>query len=291
MKQLWAIHDKKIGSARQIGASQIKEYNENGYGIFLSVNEFSRNRPRREENIMSLNSFYADFDNGTKEQQIKVISKCLRPSAVVESRNGFHCYWNIKNNMIAEMGKDQAIENYKLIQQLIINCTGADKSVKDAARVLRLPDTLHLKGEPFLVKQIYSSDCSYHSYDMLKFFSPGYKPKNKQAINLAFSNSGEFWDNIVRYGAAEGLVKLSGAEELNGDVFEIKNNQIWVNGKFSSSWIDEENNIGSHGNGGPTIVQWIMWYGHSKGEAAEIIKKYIPEIEYSGIVIGGVNGF
>lgn len=285
--QLWAFDDNKLRAlpAKRITSKkQIVELNKEGYGIFATVNKF--NQFRRENDLADLVAFYADFDDGTKEEQQKTIAMCPTPTRIVESRNGFHCYWQIKNNMIGEYGIN-ALENYKFVQQLIVNCTGADKSVKDAARVLRVPGTMHMKGEPFEVKEVFNSDKCYHAEDMLRWFKAGYYERTATPINIGVSklSDGQFWDNITRYGATEGLRKISGAEELRGDTFEVTNNQIYVNGEFTSSWIDEEGNIGSHGNGGPTIVQWIMWYGHDKGTAAAIIKKYIPEIEACAITL------
>ena len=64
----------------------------------------------------------------------------------------------------------------------------------------------------------------------------------------------------------EHLKKLSGISELKGEVFDfIKNSndthQIVVNGELSGCWVDSNGLIGSHDKGGPTIIQWICWYG------------------------------
>lgn len=81
----------------------------------------------------------------------------------------------------------------------------------------------------------------------------------------------------------EHLEKLSGAEELKGEVIDFKQNsngthQIIVDGKSTGCWIDHNGFIGSNDKGGPTAIQWIEWYGYSTEDAYKIALKYDVDV-------------
>jgi len=80
------------------------------------------------------------------------------------------------------------------------------------------------------------------------------------------------------------LLLLSGTPELQGERFEVRPNydgtyQILVNKKNTGNWIDKNGFIGSYSGGGPTIIQWIKWYGYSYKEALKIARKYGVKID------------
>ncbi len=73
------------------------------------------------------------------------------------------------------------------------------------------------------------------------------------------------------------LERLSGSTYVRGEVFTFRNNkngsyQIVVNKKPTGCWIDAKGEIGSYSGGGPSVVQWVKWYGNSTKEAYEILK-------------------
>lgn len=73
------------------------------------------------------------------------------------------------------------------------------------------------------------------------------------------------------------LEKLSGTSYVNGEVYDFRKNgngtqQIIVDGKPTSCWIDSENKIGSYSGGGPSVIQWLGWFNHSPRQAYEIVK-------------------
>ena len=294
--QLWAIPDKKTAKSQaiQIGKSNAKEYNEKGYGIFHTVNCFGERR--RTEETTKLSSFYVDLDEGTKDQQMAMIKQCPTPSLVVESRNGFHVYWAIRNNMIKDHGFEDAIENYKLIQEMIVEVLNGDQKAKDVPRLLRTPNYYHHKGEPYLVKDILSTNRAYTCRDMFEIFKPHYQPKAKikieKPINFSTStmaSSDNFWNSVNKIPSDEALARFSGTKYVNKEVFSLRANsngtrQIIVNGKATGSWIDE---AGLIGNGGPTIANWLKYYLNDMGLVANAIKEVYPELCDSGIRIFG----
>ncbi len=77
----------------------------------------------------------------------------------------------------------------------------------------------------------------------------------------------------------EHLKKLSGASELKNEEISFQANtdgthQIKINGSSIGAWIDQNGYIGSHTNGGPTVLQWVQYYGYSLVDAWKIIRKY-----------------
>lgn len=102
---------------------------------------------RKFENVTRINALYADFDDRsvTKEELLKLP---VPPDAIVETSNGnFHAYWLVK---------DCSVDRFKPIQKALAKLYGADESVCDPNRAMRLPGTINWKREkPFLVKIVH----------------------------------------------------------------------------------------------------------------------------------------
>lgn len=151
------------------------ERQKEGYGIFFSVNGFnqSEQRLRRDfEHLAFVNAFYVDIDfpkdqdprggieigrfkNETKQL---LADSPLPPSAVVETKNGLHVYWILKNpvqvNRLDAEKKRLLQKEYGEIEEALIKRFAGDPQAKDLSRILRVPETLHQKdaGSPFLVR-------------------------------------------------------------------------------------------------------------------------------------------
>lgn len=296
MRKIYALYDKqKIETAddkrfrsfgvREISIEDAPKCNSAGFGIFWSVNHFTG--ARKKEEVSSIISWAVDLDSGTKQSQIKRIQNHLRPSMVIESKNGFHVYWN---------AIDGTAENYSEIMSLLIPALEADENAKDVSRILRVPGYNHLKDpkDPFMIKIVYENKSSYTEEQMLKIFnikkkkeyffkkkefnySSDISPSPQKSVGNNFTKD-EFWEEANRIDCKSGLEKLSGKNYVNGEVFTFKrvssgNLNIYVNGVSSSCWIDLNGRIGSNKGGGPNIIQWLKYYGHSTKDIKEIITK------------------
>jgi hypothetical protein len=294
-QQLWAIPESKgvQGLASQINYSQAKDYNQKGFGIFHTVNCFKKNR--RTEEVTKLSSFYVDLDGGDKDNQIKMIKQCPTPSLVVESKNGFHVYWKIRNNMIKDYGLDIAIDNYKLIQEMIVKILKGDPKAKDVPRLLRTPGFYHKKSDDFLVEIVSKTDREYNSRDFFELFKPYYKPNTSKPNTLksntlvTVNNSDDFWSKVASMDVCHALSRLSGTSYVNQECFEIKNNyndtkQIWVNGKSTGNWIDTEGKIAGKDN---NIGGWLYYYLKDWSLVASALKDVFPELNNNNIKIFG----
>ena len=288
MRRIFRIHDNpeiKSG-AIETPIEQAKDYNQQGFGIFHLVNEFDG--PRRAERCVKLCYWYVDMESGDKTHEQRVIlenSPCV-PSFVIETKRGFHVYWKCI---------DATLTNYRhILRDRLIPYFNADPSASDVTRLLRRPGFFHMKDpkDPFYVDYIYANSVAYSEREMFYFF-PDHKreveqkkEQIKKKINhtncSTIDKNGDFWDKVWSLNCEEALAVLSGSDAVGGEMYTFRDHrngtkQILVNGKYSGAWIDHEGHIGSHSNGGPTIAQWLKWFGNSWKETIEIIKNRFPE--------------
>lgn len=148
-----------------------------GYGLFVSVNSFigpeaNIERPKRDQAHLSHLSFlYCDIDapkdktNTTTEVQtfktsiiqlLQKIDPVFPLTALVETKNGFHCYWRlippvpvnarvINDKELAPGDISKRIEDYLQCLSNLRGLLQGDDQAKDLTRVLRIPNTLHQK--------------------------------------------------------------------------------------------------------------------------------------------------
>lgn len=259
-----------------IHENDAQKYNENKYGIFQEVNSFSG--PRVIANLSSINYWYAELDGGDKTKQIERVRRLpIYPTLVIESKNGLHVYFK---------SRDASKDNYKQIQNGIGDFLGGDAQVRDLARILRAPNYYHWKDEndPFFVRTILNIDVSYLEKEMLYFFPT--KEKDQDVFTLSKDQTSRYYvcdddlsDFLNSLDHEYALKKLSGTKYVNSEVYSFvpvfggKLN-IFVNGKSTNCFIDKDKKIGAV-PGGPTVFQWLRYFGHSDKECYRIIKENI----------------
>ena len=283
--------DNSCGAIRVDDVEELQKYNDDGYGIYWTVNSFT-DGIRRESNLKRLNSFYVDIDMGTKESILEKFKYTMGPSRLIETKNGFHAYWDIEDDMIAEMGKEKAINLYKQIMKFrIIPFFKGDRNAADVSRILRVPFFLHQKNpdDKFEIRDHEVNNPGYTWRMIEKAFPWEIKPMKTDRLKASLKKDYKFvsdsiWEKIWELDSMDALIRLSGAKYVGGEVFSFNrtssgNHNILVNGKGTSCWVDSEGKIGSHQNGGPTITQWLKWYNHSYRDVINIIKEIYPEIK------------
>jgi hypothetical protein len=253
--------------------SRRKPLNDDNYGIFWSVNSF-KDGVRRKENLERINAWAIDMDSGTKDEQMKLLEKSpILPSMLIETKRGYQAYW---------FAKDATIENFNaIVEGRLIPMFKADMKAKDLCRILRVPGYYHCKNpeDKFLVKGHYAKFyLNYSEKEMLMLFHLHRKERIATTKDQIQVRGDSFWQKVGSIPASSGLEHLSGTSYVNNETFDFKNHangtkQIKVNGKPTSSWIDSDGMIGSYEKGGPTIANWLKWYGHSWGKVAEICKE------------------
>ena len=155
MSPYYVIHDydsnlkAKYGS-KNVPEDELTEWNKKGFGIHYTPNTF--NGQRRTENLVKINYWIADIDEGSKGEQMSKIRKLpIHPSKIVETKRGYHCYWK---------AADATLGNYRRIEEGIIKLLGADPQCKDVTHTLRAPGYYHQKdpNNPFLVRVVFSNE-------------------------------------------------------------------------------------------------------------------------------------
>lgn len=275
-----------------IALSDAKHWNSKGYGIFWSLNSFRG--ARRIENLASIDSWAIDIDAGDKELQWRRIEKApLFPSLIVETKRGFQVYFfakDAKPNHWNSLVLDRLVPYYQ-----------ADKNARDLARIMRVPGYLHLKNpaDPFRVREIFRSNATYSEAQIVRYYQDlNQGTRNEQAHEAAKREvqridggnligqlgSFDFWDRLWASNHADILARFSGTSAVGGEVYSFKSNRsgtqnILVDGKSSSCWVDRNGRIGSLSSGGPTIYQWLRWFGLSPKHSIEAIKHTLPELD------------
>lgn len=115
--------------------------NGKGCGVFVVINEGGH----KAADITRVRAVFADFDDPqvirSKLSDVNVVRVAGRdPHLVVESSPGkLHFYWRVDG---------LPVEQFTAVQQAIAARLGADPSVADRSRVMRLPGFIHHKGAP-----------------------------------------------------------------------------------------------------------------------------------------------
>lgn len=291
MFKLWRLHDSKESKCYSVKSySEAGEWNRKGWGIFWTPNTFDGKRLLA--NLRAINFWYCEVDNIEKISQrhsVKCGAQRLRdvsslpPSMMVETKRGYHLYWRAKPGATLDKWDDIAVRR-------LCPLFDADKRARDAARLLRVPGYYHLKDpkNPFLVTAVWEQDVSYSQEEMLWKFEDLQSIEDAKKAAAARKRiqdnpqgvSDDLWIRIYQMDCELALSALSGSAYVSGEQFTFRNNrnatkQILVNGKSTSCWIDQDNRIGSLDGGGPTVAQWLRWYGHPWSIVVRAIKEIL----------------
>lgn len=134
---------------------ELKEYNLKGYNCYAIINTSTNfklgikdenGRPiyLKGEEIDVFTHCFADFDlkDGTypsKEAFVEFLKhNGLKPSAIIDSGNGIHVYWYVK---------DLDAESYLRLQRRIARYYKTDDKVCTIYRLMRVPNTFNTKDE------------------------------------------------------------------------------------------------------------------------------------------------
>lgn len=112
---------------------KLRRLNGQGAGVFLTVQE-TDGLGRKAANVRRVRALYVDIED--KDPR----AWHLEPSLVVVTGKGRHAYWVLAD--------DLPLERFTTAQKRLIAFYGSDPAVHDLARVMRVPGSLHLKGEP-----------------------------------------------------------------------------------------------------------------------------------------------
>jgi len=146
------------------------------FGVHPSRTRKSRSQRTLESDIAAINCLYADIDSkifsGGKPAAANHIKTLpVRPTVIVDSGGGYHCYWILRDPFILDSPLKEEVA--KALQSRWVAFVGGDKAVHDLARVLRVPGTLNYKYDPPRQVQVaYSNLQLLYSIDELESALP-----------------------------------------------------------------------------------------------------------------------
>ncbi len=111
---------------------------ERRIGVFVTINETDF-AGRRIDNVLRPRALFVDADGADQVQRCRDVIRAsgAQPTMVVCTSAGrAHFYWCCD---------DLPRDKFSVLQAALIDKMGTDRAVKDLARVMRLPGTLHLK--------------------------------------------------------------------------------------------------------------------------------------------------
>ena len=168
-----AVHKKKDKSlARKLpvkvseieeGLPELQKFNEAGAGIFFAVNGADTDQEVLKNGIAHAQFF--ECDDKSFEDQKKIIDDSpLRPSIIVQTAKSFHVYYLLNDGKAAR---------FRGLQGTLCSFCDGDSSVKNEARVMRVPAFYHQKNEPVMVKLIrFDPDVRYTQDEIQEAFAP-----------------------------------------------------------------------------------------------------------------------
>ena len=193
--------------------------------------------------ITQYNNWYVDIDAGKddnnnyydlaevnrRKQDMLAVIKCLpEPTAIVETRNGYHVYWSCYGVTDAETWT--TIEN-KLIDTIKI----ADPHARDVARLLRVPYSTWYKipSEPYKIRLISAARNQYPAADMLSLLTAS--AETIAAACVSYNNKYGIEDRAPKKAATNTVRKTHSNSQPavetpdNANIRSVKNLEIPAN--------------------------------------------------------------
>lgn len=153
-------------------ASEIK-MDTDIYFLVNDTKEYLKKKPSNND-IIDFRNWFIDIDAGKDEngnyfcdEEVlirkqymceTVLSSLPTPTLVIETRNGYHIYWSCIENISADEWNRVELKLHDIISV-------ADHAVKDASRILRMPNTMWVKPDkgctPVEVKPVFGTPIRY----------------------------------------------------------------------------------------------------------------------------------
>lgn len=261
--------------------------------VFWTPQEFPLGE-RKKADLISVRCICADFDGLHWDAFQERFAHHPTPGLVISTRSGVHAYWPLKRFIPYS---EKLPEAYRHLVETKLVPFGADNNAKDTSRILRPPMMKYwwdskgnFYGDRDIYTQIAFSSPNAYTWEQIERYFPTKTLVEKPYIDKTstfrpqkMSSGGDFWTRANELDVRMALERLSGTSFVRGERFQIKRDRVLVdNGKgfeAANVWIDAGGKIGSTDRGGPTIVNWLGWYGHSMKEVAEIMKTVFPELK------------
>lgn len=214
--------------------------NAGGFGISVTVNDTSGNS-RKAENVTRIRAVWHEDDTGAT---LHGLTFPLPPSLTVQSSPGkFHHYWLVEGDWLAD---DEGREDFKRVMSGMVQNYGSDRNATDISRTLRLPGTLHQKGEPHSVRIEWDNGNAPRRY-------------NRQEIVSAFGIVADSKADLVAYAASD-------KAPATFDPDRLRDALRWIPSDNRNDWLKV--GMALHLESAGSDDAFGMWDEWSKGTAA-----------------------
>lgn len=265
----------KVGKPSDISDHVLHDFNMRGAGIYFTPNSFP-DGVRQANLCKKVNAWIVENDNlPLSEQRDRLLGAPIKPSFIVQTKKSLHAYW------LAAEGAQ--IINYRTVVKGLIKYFDGDKACSDISRIFRVPGFFHQKdrNNPYPVKIVFAEpERRYTDDQMLKTFP--YAEEVAPVVKPIKNETDSFWGMLASLNNMAVLTQLSGSDMVKKEIFTFRKRlpegtYIYVNDKACDAWIDQQGMIGSGKRGGPTWIQWLGYYGWSKGEIAKWAKENLTQ--------------
>ncbi len=168
-----------------------------GLNAYIATGSYKKQRTQKE--CRAKRAWYIDIDckpgkeYDTKTLGMEAVKEALKlglpkPSIIVDTGNGFHIYWVIDTDINEPLWLDIASQVEAACSQLGLRIDPT--STKDAARILRAPETVNWKDpkDPKPCKIKYDKGQVYTHKELQtlfqRFHAPAQKPRVSNVVNL-----------------------------------------------------------------------------------------------------------
>ncbi len=269
---------------------EIESLAKEGAGVFMCLNPQENPTLRLIDNTKSLRFFTTDWDvckqehNITEEEIIrrkqqqleKIKNFSLLPNDLIETKHGHQCVWELAKEILLPTVEERRKANveYQNIIRGIDAVAGLHSEGDNICRVIRKPDSLHQKNpnDTFRVTITHLNDKKVTLEEFCKIYPPVVKTTIVPQLQTTYQKDNTVIEQIINYPVQTALEKVSGTEAVDYEQFTFKQNtnrttQIIIDSQPSGQWIDHtQNTIGGPGagQGNPTILQFLQWYGTNR---------------------------
>lgn len=187
----WDYDNTKKFNPTQVEFENIDKYNECidelgnineywRYSIFFHPNgdmgKTQTTKNRKDADAQTIYCLYADFDLWSQNKDTRPREWfALEPSAIIETYNGYHCYWFLKKPVPVSVYADRRTNCMKFIAEYL----NGDHKVTNLARILRVPwfnywsSKQGVTNEPFRIEVVdYNENLRYTLEDFEKLIIP-----------------------------------------------------------------------------------------------------------------------
>ena len=190
-----------------------------------NVLKYPDGKVKKEQTKLIIKYYFIDIDNDGKDKETKkiiqerynndyskdkqlenIMNLIIKPSMIIETKNGYHCYWKLKEPITIESytTDNEHIKNWKYIEQGIQEKLVADKSTTNINRLFRTPYFYHRKhpDDSFLVEIKHIDERTFTETEMLDYFKLPEKPKPEPK-----KRTYDYPDNLKSTNFADGFIR------------------------------------------------------------------------------------